>query len=160
MTTFNEEVYTDYDKIYKCIVHFRGEDLNYPKMVKLINNVLVYYHRNQYSKIDFNLIVKNEAGHLLLDNASKRFSIQDLKALKADDTIEDGSTRLDSTILDSKVFNTMYKFPCLLADTIITAENNKEFSVSSITYNYTTSDTPDMTSYDLYTDIIRPKEVK
>ena len=160
LTTFHNKVYTDFEKNYKCLVHFRGEDLNYPKMTKLINNVLVYYHRNQYSTIDFDLLVKNEAGHLLIDTESNRKSIQDLRALRADDTIIDGEMRLDSTILDSKVFNTAYKFPCLLADTIITSENNKEFSISSITYNYVTSETPDTTPYDLYTNILRPKETK
>lgn len=160
LTTFHNDVYTDFDKNYTCLVHFRGEDLNYPKMYKLINNVLVYYHRNQYSTIDFDLLVKNEAGHVLLDSTTKRISLQDLRALKAEDTLIDGEMRLDSTILDSKVFNTAYKFPCLLSDTIITATNNKEFSISSITYNYTTSETPDTTSYDLYTNILRPKEVK
>lgn len=160
LTTLHNEVFTDYDKIYTCKVHFRGEDLNYPKMIKLLSNVLVYYHRNQYSKIDFDLIVKNEAGHTLLDSKTKRPSLQDLRALREGDTINDGEVRLDSTILDSKVFNTDYKFPCLLADTIITATNNKEFSVSSITYNYITSETPDQTTYDLYTNILRPKEVK
>lgn len=50
-------------------------------------------------------------------------------------------------------------FPCLLVDTTITAENDKEFSISSVTYNYTTSEPPDMTSYDLYANILRPKEV-
>lgn len=159
LTTFNEEVYTDYGKNYKCLVHFRGEDLNYPKMVKLVNNILVYYHRNQYSKLEFDLVARNEAGHVLLDSSEKRFSLSDLRALKAGDTIVDGSVRLDSTILDSKVFNTAYMFPCLLVDTTITAENDKEFSISSVTYNYTTSETPDMTSYDLYANIIRPKEV-
>ena len=94
MTTFNNEVYTDYNKNYKCLVHFRAEDLNYPKMYKLISNVLIYYHRNQYSKIDFNMIVKNEAGHILLDNSIKRFSIQDLRALKAGDKLIDGEMRL------------------------------------------------------------------
>lgn len=160
LTTFNNEVYTDFDTNYTCQVHFRGEDLNYPKMTKLINNVLVYYHRNQYSTIDFDLLVKNEAGHILLDNSVKRISLQDLRALKVEDKLVDGEMRLDSTILDSKVFNTAYKFPCLLADAIITATNNKEFSISSITYNYTTSETPDQTVYDLYNNILRPKEVK
>ena len=108
----------------------------------------------------YNMIVKNEAGYILFDNSVKRFSIQDLRALKAGDKLIDGEMRLDSTILDSKVFNTDYKFPCLLADTIITAENNKEFSVSSITYNYTATDTPDTTAYDMYTNILRPKEVR
>ena len=68
--------------------------------------------------------------------------------------------RLDATILDSKVFNTSYKFLCLLADSIVTSENDKEFSLSSITYNYTTSEVPDTTAYDLYSNIIRMKEVK
>lgn len=158
LTTFNEEVYTDYDNIYKCKIHFRGEDLNYPKMYKLINNILVYYHRNQYSKIDFSLTIKNEAGHILLNEDANKNSLQDLRALRAEDLIIDGQTRLDSTILDSKVFNTQYKFPCLLADTIIESENDKEFSISSITYNYITSETPDQTAYDLYTSILRPKE--
>lgn len=160
LTTFNNEVYTDFKDNYKCLVHFRGEDLNYPKMTKLINNVLVYYHRNQYSTIDFDLLIKNEAGHILLDSTNKRISLQDLRALRTEDKVIDGEIRLDSTILDSKVFNTSYKFPCLLSDTIITASNDKEFSISSITYNYTTSETPDQTAYDLYSNILRPKEVK
>lgn len=160
LTTFHTEKYTDFDHVYKCEVHFRGEDLNYPKMSKLINNVLVYYHRNQYSTIDFDLLVKNEAGHSLIDTVSKRRSVQDLRALREGDRVVDNEIRVDSTILDSKVFNTTYKFPLLLADTIITAENDKEFSISSITYNYVTSETPDTTPYDLYTNILRPKETR
>ena len=127
LTTFHNESYTDFGHVYKCAVHFRGEDLNYPKMTKFISNVLVYYHRNQYSIIDFDLLIKNEAGHILLDSSSKRISLQDLRALKAEDKVIDGELRLDSTILDSKVFNTQYKFPCLLSDTIISATNDKEF---------------------------------
>ena len=159
LITFNNKVFTDFDRNYKCKVHFRGEDLNYPKMLKLLNNVLVYYHRNQYSKIDFELIVKNEAGHLLINEDCNRASLQDLKAIRTGDTIEDGGTRLDSTILDSKVFNTRYKFPLLLADSIIQSENNKDFSISSITYNYLTTETPDTTSYDLYSTIMRRDDI-
>lgn len=160
LVTMHENIYTDFGKVYKCMIHFRGEDIGYPKMYKLISNAIVYYHRNQYSTIDFEIIIRNEAGHLLLDNTSKRISLQDLRALREGDKISNGSIRLDSTILDSKVFNTLYKFPCLLADTCITSSNDKEFSLSSITYNYTTSETPDTTAYDLYSSIIRPKEVK
>lgn len=160
LISFNENVYTDFGKPYKCMIHFRGEDIGYPKLYKLISNVLVYYHHNQYSKIDFNLFVRNEAGHSLLDSTDKVFSLQDLRVLRAGDKLVDGAIRLDSTILDSKVFNTQYKFPCLLVDTIIESENDKEFSLSSITYNYTTCESPDRTPYDLYSNIIRPKEVK
>ena len=160
LISFHNKVYTDFDDIYPCKLILRGVDLNYPKLYKLISNILVYYHRNQYSNIDFDLLVKNEAGHILLDSTQKVFSIQDLRALRLGDTVEDYKVRLDSTILDSKVINTSYKFPCLLAETTIISNNDKEFSFSSITFNYTTIETPDTNSYDLYSSIIRPKEVK
>jgi len=160
LTSMHEPVYTDFGAVYQHKVHPKGVDLNYPKMYKLLSNVLVDYHRNQYSKIDFEIQVKNEAGHLLLDSTSKRVSLQDLRALKTGDRIyDDDKLRVDSTILDSKVFNTTYKFPCLIADTTITGETEKEFSISSITYNYTTIETPDTTPYDLYASILRKKGV-
>lgn len=160
LLSFHTNEYTDLGTNYTCSIHFRGEELNYPKIVKLIHSVLIYYHRNQYSNIDFDIKVCNEAGHILLDNKTNKISLQDIRALKAGDTFNGDKIRLDSTILDSKVFNAQYLFPCLLADTIITATNDKEFSVSSITYTYTTSEVPETTPYDLYSNIIRIKEVK
>jgi hypothetical protein len=94
----------------------------------------------------------------LLDSTKSKKTIQDLKALKADSLHYD-SIRLDSTILDTRIINTTYKFPCFLADTIITCKNNKEFSLSSITYTYTTIQTPESNPYDLYTSIIRKKDI-
>ena len=160
LITFDKNIYTDFGENYECMIHFRGEDIGYPKMYKLISSILVYYHRTQSSKLDFDILTKNEAGHTLLDSSSKRVSLQDLRALQIGDRLTSESIRLDSTILDSKIFNTTYKFPCLLADTIIRSCNDKDFSLSSITYNYTTSEVPDTTAYDLYTNIIRIKEVK
>ena len=158
LISFEESHYDDLGEDYECKIHFRGVDLNYPKMFKVLSNVLVYYHRNQHTKLDFSLKVLNEAGHLLLDSSKAKKTIQDLKALKADSLHYD-SFRLDSTILDTRVINTTYKFPCLLADTIITCKNNKEFSLSSITYNYTTIQTPESNPYDLYSSIIRKKDL-
>ena len=160
LITYNENVYTDLDKPYECKVHFKGVDINYPKIYKLISNVLVYYHRAQHSTIDFNLTVKNEAGHILIDSSDKRISLQDLRALRVGDKLEDGAMRLDPTITDTKVYNASYRFPCLIADTTISAKNNAEFSIASITYNYLTTDVPETNPYDLYTSIIRPKEIK
>ena len=84
--------------------------------------------------------------------------IEGLKSLKADSGHVD-SFRLDSTILDTRIINSTYKFPCFLADTIITCTNDKEFSLSSITYNYTTLSQQETNSYDLYTSIIRKKDL-
>lgn len=158
LLSFSKNVYTDLDKTYPCKIHFRAVDLGYPKIFKLLSSVLVYYHRNQYSNIDFDIESKNEAGHLLLANTEQN-SIQDLRALRVGDIKGTDKIRIDSTILDSKIFNTSYKFPFLIIDTVITSHNNKEFSVSSITYNYTSTDIPDSNPYNLYSSIIRIKEV-
>ena len=105
-------------------------------------------------------MIRNEAGHILLDSSSKRFSLQDLRTLKAGDKLAEGEkVRLDRTILDTKVFNSTHTFPCLLADTVISGTNDKEFSISSITYNYTTIETPEVNPYDLYASIIRKKGI-
>ena len=158
LLSFEEDNYQDLSTNYECKIHFRGVDLAYPKMLKIISNVLVYYHRNQYTKLDFNLVCRNEAGHLLLDSIKSKKTIQDLKALKADSNHYD-SIRVDSTILDTRLLNTTYKFPCLLADTVITCTNDKEFSLSSLTYTYTTLQTSETNPYDLYSSIIRKKDL-
>lgn len=159
LLSFEEQHYTDLEEDYECKIHFRGVDLSYPKMYKIISSILVYYHRNQFTKIDFSLQTFNEAGHLLLDSSKSKKTIQDLKALKANNSFVGDTLRLDSTILDTRIINTTYKFPCLLADTIITCKNNKEFSLSSITYTYTTIQTPESNPYDLYSSIIRKKDL-
>ena len=158
LISFNEDVYSDLGHTYKTKLHFKAVDCGYPKMFKLLSNVLVYYHHNQYSKINFNIECLNEAGHLLLNSDKSTKTLQELKVLKADDT-DNNYIRLDSTILDTKLINTTYKFPYLLVDTIITTENKEEFSLSSITYNYTTIETPDVNPYDLYSSVIRKKDL-
>ena len=157
--SFSKNQYSDFSTPYQCKVRFRAVDLGYPKIFKLLSSVLVYSHRNQYSNIDFELESRNEAGHLLLTSTQINNSIQDLRVLRTGDIKNDARIRVDSTILDSKVFNTSYKFPFLLIDTTITSMNDKEFSISSVTYNYTSTDIPDSNPYDLYSSIIRIKEV-
>lgn len=156
---WSERQYKDFDELYKCRVRFRAEDLGYSKMFKFIHNVLVYFHRNQYSSLSFDLLVRNESGHVLIDSKEKRPSIQDLRALRSGDNVSENLMRVDSTVLDTKVFNSSYRFPMLLADTTITAENDKEFSISSLTFNYETIDIPETNPYDLYAHILRKKEV-
>ena len=159
LISWDEKVYTDFGNIYECLIRFRGEDLGYPKMFKFIHNVLVYFHRNQFSSLDFDLLIRNEAGHTLINSKNRKLSIQDLKVLKAGQNIKEDPLRLDSTILDTKVFNAAYRFPMLLADTTLIAKNDKEFSVSSITFNYDVIDIPETNPYDLYSNILRKKEV-
>jgi len=157
LITFNEEVYTDLGNTYTCKVHFRGEDLNYPKMFKLLSNILVYYHRNPTSVLQMDLVCKNEANHKLLDSKNTDILAQDLKTALIGEILNN-TTKLDTTILDSRVFTPKYNFPCLLANTVIEAQSDKQFSISSITYNYTTIDVPETNPYDLYTNIINAED--
>lgn len=160
LISFNEDTYEDLGDDVTCTIRLKGEELNYAKIYKILSGILVYYHRSQHSKIDFNLITRNEAGHILYNSKNKLFSIGDLRVLKEGDKISNERIRLDSTIQDTRMFTVVNKFPCLLAETTITAENKGRFSLSSITYYYETIDSPDSNPYDYYTNIIRPEEVE
>lgn len=160
LISFNEDTYEDLGEEVACTIRLKGEELNYAKIYKILSGILVYYHRSQHSKIDFNLITRNEAGHILYNSKNKLFSIGDLRVLKEGDKVSNERIRLDSTIQDTRMFTVVNKFPCLLAETTITAENKGRFSLSSITYYYETIDSPDSNPYDYYTNIIRPEEVE
>ena len=155
-----QKVYTDLNEEYPFIIKFKGLPLNYPKMYKIIENVMVYYHHNNFSSTSFSLRVQNEAGHSLLDTeTSKNKTIQDLKGLRVGHRLTEQGYKLDSSIVDSRVIVAQYQFPCLLAETALKVSNDKEFSLASITYNYSVLDIPQTTAYDLYASIIRKKEV-
>ena len=148
--------YTDFGEIYLNKIRLKAEHLNYPQMFKTLVNVLLFYQRDQHEEIDFDLEVRNEAGHLLIDSRDKRKSSQSLKALKTGQRYDpDKKLRVDSTIQDTKLFPVAYGFPCLLAEAIITAKTAREFSLASITFNYTTLDIPETNPYDLYSKILR-----
>lgn len=159
LISFNEDTYEDLDEVVPCEIKLKAEELGYEKIYKLISSILVYYHRTQHSKIDFNIVTRNEAGHIIYNSKNKLFSINDLGIFKEGTKLSDERIRVDSTIQDTKLFTVVNKFPCLLAESTITAENKGRFSLSSITYNYETVDSPESNPYDSYTNIIRPEEV-
>ena len=159
LVTFDEEYYKDIDKDYVAKFHPRAEGLNYETQFKFIEHVIVGFHRNQFNNVDLDVIIKNEAGHVLIDTTSKRFSIGDLRALKLGQVHSPDAIRLDTTIQDNKLINSVNMFPCLLADATIIAKTSGSFTLTSITYNYTSCDAPDQNPYDLYSGIIRPREV-
>lgn len=154
LVTMNEEHYTDFEDIYTCSIRLKSYDLEKPKMYKLLDNVTIFYNRNQYSTVDVNLEAFNEAGHNILAG-KKNDLIQNKKTLQVGDVVNNSVLKLDSTIIDSKVFNTAYKFPFLLIQVFIENNSAESFSFSSITFNYNTVDIPDQNPYDLYSKIIR-----
>lgn len=159
LVSFDENYYKDLDEIFECKVHFKAVDCNYESFYKLIENCILGFHRKQFNNIDLNVIIKNEAGHVLLDSKSKRFAANDLGVLHVGKKyLSENQTRIGSTIQDTKMFITINKFPCLLVDTIVTASTDESFTLSSVTYSYTTIDMPDTNPSDTYKNIIRPED--
>lgn len=159
LLSLDENYYKDIAEDIVCKIHCKAVDCNYDSFFKLINNVLVGFHRNQFKNVDINVIIKNEAGHLLLDTKSKRFAANDLGALHVGKKLSDSDpARIGTTIQDNKMFITINKFPCLLVDTTLYVKTDGSFTFSSLTFEYTTIDPPDSNPTDLYKNIIRPKE--
>lgn len=154
LVSMNEQYFKDFENIYPCGLRLKSYDLEKPKMYKLLDNVSIFYNRNQYSKVDVEIEGFNEAGHTIITSKVKDL-IQNKKTFQVGDPLNSNILKLDSTILDSKVINTSYKFPFLLVELYIKNESEKDFSFSSITFNYTTVDIPDQSPYELYNKIIR-----
>jgi len=157
LLSLDENYYKDIDKDFTCTIHNKASDLNYESFLKLIENVDVSFHRNQFNKVDIDVIIKNEAGHILLDTTSKRYAANDLGALFVGKKLDkDEMHRVGTTIQDHKLFLTINKFPCLLADTTIKVKTEGSFTLSSLTYMYTSIDAPDTNPSEIYKNIIRP----
>jgi hypothetical protein len=157
LVTLNAGIYTDFDKVYECRIRLKSTDLEKPKMFKLLDNVTLFYNRNHKSDVDIEVVGYNEAGHKIIEWNNVKLS-QDLRTLSVGDIFNKEKIKIDSPSIDSKVINTSYKFPFLLVDIVISSKSEKDFSFSSITFNYSTVDIPDQNPYQLYSSINRIKD--
>ena len=154
LVTMSDTYHKDFDDVYECFIRLKAYDLEKPKMFKMLDNVTLFYNRNQYSDVDIEMEGVNEAGHKIIEWKNKPL-VQDRKTLAVGDLLNKTGLKLDSTLIDSKVINSVYRFPFLLVEVIIKSKSEKDFSFSSITFNYTTVDIPDQNPYGLYKDIVR-----
>jgi hypothetical protein len=154
LVTMHEDYYKDFDEVYPAKVVFKSYDLQKPKMYKLLDNITLFYNRNQNSNVDFTLLAQNEAGHTILEYENKDLT-QNRATLKVGDKLNNDKLKLDSTLIDSKVINSAYKFPFLLVQVTLINLSTELFSFGSLTFNYSTVDIPDTNPYALYKDIVR-----
>ncbi len=154
IVSFHENYYKDFNEIYPAKVVFKSYDLEKPKMYKLLDNIVLFYNRNQYTNVDFELDAFNEAGHNILTYRPPALT-QNKTTLRVGDELNKNVVKLDSTIIDTKVINTPYKFPFLLIQVILSNISDSEFTFGSLTFNYSTVDIPDQNPYALYKDIVR-----
>ena len=181
LVNYSSDVYYDYNHVYESSLKLKGVDLAYPKLMKFLSNIILYYYRGQEDVIKMYLTARNEAGHLLYREMPEAFmdygndtikythkdtyydrvrTREDYRVLIADETPLIEKVRLDSTTLDTKVYTPEYKFPFLLVELEIRIATKQAFSLASVTYNYTSTDVPDQTVFDLYTDIIKKRELE
>ncbi len=158
--SFEGSEYGDMEEEFPCKIRTKGYDCGYPQMFKILDSVQFYYHRNQYSKVSFKAIVRNEAGHQILTEADNEATLQDAKAIIDGTRIDDDQMRVDSTTVDTRILNVGYRFPFQLADVTVITSNKGAFSLSSVTFRYQTMETPDSMTYDLYSKILRPEDLK
>jgi hypothetical protein len=150
LVQFEEEVYTDLGESYTCKISLKAYDLNYPKLFKLINKIILFYHRTQSERIKITTKIYNEAGHLLVDDTSTNNSVQDEGSAS---TTQFG--KVGETLVDTKVFAAPYRFPLLQASTELSIEGDGAFVFASITFDYISTDLPSSTPFDSYTKIKR-----
>ncbi len=157
VTLHDNNTWTDFDQIYPCKIIFKSYDLDKPKMYKLLDNITLFYNRNQYYDTEIYVNALNEAGHTILEYNNENL-IQNLKTLRVGDQLNNTNIKLDSTLIDTKVINTKYKFPFLSTQVELVNRTQGEFSFGSLTFNYTTVDIPDQNPYAIYAGAIRKDE--
>jgi hypothetical protein len=72
---------------------------------------------------------------------------------------------LDTAVLDRPSFTSItltpkYRFPFLSAQFILELKSNQAFSLSSLTFSFTSNDMPDFTREKLYRDILKGNILK
>lgn len=149
---FEDEEYTDLGESYPCKIKLKAYDLNYPKLIKFLSGVILFYHRTQTEKINVSVRIYNEAGHLIIDTPSmnSEYSIQDEASATSD-----SFGKVGVTLTDVKVFRTAYRFPLLQASVELTINGDGMFTFSSVTFDYMSTDLPANTPFDLYSTIER-----
>jgi hypothetical protein len=154
---YHTKHFKDLDISYTSNMRLRGFDMNYPKFLKSLNRLTLYYYRGQNTPNEISVDVTNEAGYTLL-NKEKDIQHQDKQVLYTNGQVDTGKLRVDLNEIDIKVFTASRRFPCMLAFVNVEVKNDNDFSLSSITFHYKTKGLPKTTPYDSYRKITRKGE--
>jgi hypothetical protein len=153
---YAQQGYTDDAKIFPCKVYLKNVDMNYPKQVKFLNSMMLSTQRDQEKPVTITVVIKNEAGYVLLDSSKK--TLQQLRSAHEGAKFRQ-PMKIGKTNLNTEVYNMQYRYPCLSAGVLITSNTEGWFSVSSLLFTYTSAETPDSTPFDNYTKILRKGDV-
>lgn len=148
-----DETGLDLGEEFTYSVRLRAYDLNYPKVNKYIKSIIVYYYKDIYDAY-IKLEAKNESGNVLLSQDSYEApSSIDKPSIQLNDNLHN-NYKIGRTLQEIRVFEPKYKFPCMLVDVYIEGKSKGLFSLSSVTFNYITSNLPAKSTIDTYKKII------
>ncbi len=148
-------------------------------LVKFINSLLLKFYRGSTDTLSLDVQVFNEANRKLLGAKFESFYDDEIGQVVWDnpssyykeltDETDRASLILDKTTLEdvklgshlysSKVYRPDLRFPCLSAYVVIQIDSAEAFSLSSMTFDYTTTDLPARNLPKIYSEIIRKDDV-
>lgn len=154
----------------------KAYDLGYPKFVKYLNNLNVYYYRDYSQPFTLNIEIKNEADHDIYGleyKASHEYAEDSNNNTIVDKIVYKGiqpidqelliadKTKLDEAILGpqprytSKVFTPISMSPFLSISVSLSIDDATNVTLGSLGFNFTTAKLPDESMQNYYNEIIR-----
>ena len=155
-TLYTQRDYTDNGAVIPCKIYIKSVDMGYPKQVKFLNSVMLSSQRDQEKNIAINIVLKNEAGYILLDSSKK--TLQHLRSAHVGASFKD-PMKIGKTNLNASIYNMQYRYPCLNVGALITSTTEGWFSLSSLVFTYTSAETPDTTPFETYVKILRKGDI-
>lgn len=161
---------------YSSKIITKAYDLGYPKFIKYLNTLNVYYYRDYSQVFTLDVELKNEADHDiygLVYKASHEYAEDDNKDTIVDRIIYKGvqpidkellvadRTTLDNAILGpqprytSKVFTPINMSPFLSISVVLTINDATNVTLGSLGFTFVTAQNPDESMQNYYGNIIK-----
>jgi hypothetical protein len=172
---YNGNDYKDLGVAFEHQIITKAYHLEYPGFGKFVNSLHVSFYRGATTLLVMNVDVFNEANFKLIGVNEVSFYDEELdtivyaefdayfglniidpdRAALIEGTTPIQGSKLGKSVYTSRVYNPDLKFPCLSAYATIKSSSPEAFSLSSITYDYTTTELPAKTLPQIYSEIFR-----
>ena len=168
---YTDETYNDLGQKFDTVIITKAYSMTeINKIVKFVNSVILKFYRSSEDRLDMDVLVYNEANRLLIGESEEAYFDEKIGEIvwgKKEKDYEapmfvvessDLQSKIGRDLFNTKVYNVDMKFPCLSAYVFIRFGSNEAFKLSSLTFNYTSTDMPAYDLGKLYSEIIGGKK--
>jgi hypothetical protein len=175
---YNDFGFKDLAEEFNFKIVTKAYHLEYPGFGKFVNSLLLNFYRGSTALLELTLNVYNESNFKLIGSTETSFYDENTNSIVWGDfnkyyniDIEDpdraslvldltsiSGSKLGKSIYSSKVYNPDLKFPCLSAYVVIESSSPEAFSLSSLTFDYTTTEMPAKSLPLIYNQILRKED--